>query len=787
MITIRQITACLSPAISLSAWSATVQERQVFDQSCAAADAAWQRGDWDGVRGALAPVVAQSALPAHWRSIAQLRVARGWIEAKQYDAARTELDAIAARQDYPQVHRDEASSLLAEMARLQQGLPARDPEASRVRIAPAPQSARVLHVAPNAVPAGDGSGEKPFGSLQDALDAAAKPENARAGTEIVLAPGTYPVSKTITLNASHNGTATAPVVIRAGQPGKSSLHGGVTLKGFREITDPAILNRLPDEARGKVLQCDLKALGITEYGKLAIRGWAQEPSPPTLELFVNGKPQTLARWPNQGFVKAGKLLEPGTPEKPSSFEYLDDRHARWTTASDGWIFGFFRHRWADCTLPIGRIDPAAKSLTTAVRYNYCMSEKEGIVYHAFNLLEEIDQPGEWYLDRIAGQLYWFPTATPEFATIELSMLAGPMLFGENLSHIRLEGLILECGRFHGIEFKNGSDLLIAGCTVRRMGGNGIVINGGFRNQIIGCDIQAIGRRGTEIIGGDRQTLTRGDHVIANSRIRDFGRLDRTYTPAVQLEGVGNRVAHCHFEDAPSSAMRIEGNDHVVEYNEFRRLVLESDDQGAIDIYTSPSYRGIVFRHNAFIDIGDGAKQHAGQGGIRFDDIISGMTVYGNVFLRAGRGFGGIQMNCGKDNIIDNNLFLDCPIAVSGGYGSWNPSWEMNRSPNPPKEFILNDLYRTRYPELARMYETPNLNYMWRNAIIRCGQDIAWAPESYDRVANSIRSEDPGFVSNNELVRMPSSELFNSLGLHPIPISEIGLYDDPTRRGWTASN
>lgn len=70
------IIACISFALSLSTWSATVQERQVFDQSCAAADA-WQRGDWDGVRGALAPVVAQSALPAHWRSIAQLRVARG--------------------------------------------------------------------------------------------------------------------------------------------------------------------------------------------------------------------------------------------------------------------------------------------------------------------------------------------------------------------------------------------------------------------------------------------------------------------------------------------------------------------------------------------------------------------------------------------------------------------------------------------------------------------------------------------------------------------------------------
>jgi hypothetical protein len=776
-------TTCCTLLLITNAFCTPDEIKQQFEQSYTTADTAWQRGDWEGVHGALAPLVAHPPLPAHWRSIAHLRKARGIIEAKQYDAARTELEAIAARQEYPQVHRDEAGSLLAEVARLQQGLPARDPEASRVRIAPAPQPARVLHVAPNAVAAGDGSGEKPFGSLQEALDAASKPENTGGGTHIILAPGTYPVSKTIALNAGHNGTAAAPVVIRAAEPGKSILHGGVKPRGFRQISDPAILNRLPEEARGKVLQCDLKAIGITDYGQLAIRGWAQGDSPPTLELFVNGKPQTLARWPNLGFVKAGKLIEPGTEQSPSSFEYLDDRHARWTTAPDGWIFGFFRHRWADCTLPIGRIDPNTRSLTTAVRYNYSMSDKEGIIYHAFNLLEEIDQPGEWYLDRNTGQLYWYPSAAPESSVIELSMLSGPMLAGENLSHIRLEGLVMDCGRFHGIEFKNSSDLLIAGCTVRRMGGNGIVVNGGFRNRIIGCDIHTIGRRGTEIIGGDRPTLTRGDHVIANCRIRDFGRLDRTYTPAVQLEGVGNRVAHCHFENAPSSAMRIEGNDHLIEYNEFRKVVLESDDQGAVDIYTSPSYRGIVFRHNAFIDIGDGAKQHAGQGGIRFDDIISGMTVYGNVFLRAGRGFGGVQMNCGKDNIIDNNLFLDCQVAVSGGYGGWNPSWEINRSPNPPKEFILNDLYRARYPDLARMYETPNLNYLWRNAIIRCGQDIAWSPETYDRVANAIRAEDPGFLNGTEFFNMPDTDLFGPLGLRTIPLQEIGLYPDAAQSGW----
>lgn len=121
--------------------------------------------------------------------------------------------------------------------------------------------------------------------------------------------------------------------------------------------------------------------------------------------------------------------------------------------------------------------------------------------------------------------------------------------------------------------------------------------------------------------------------------------------------------------------------------------------------------------------------------------------------------------------------------MSGCYGAWNPSWEINRSPNPPREFILNDLYRARYPDLARMYETPNLNYIWRNAIIRCGQEIAWSPEAYDRVANAIRAEDPGFLGGTEWVRKPDTDLFGALGLRPIPLQEIGIYPDAAQSGW----
>lgn len=114
---------------------------------------------------------------------------------------------------------------------------------------------------------------------------------------------------------------------------------------------------------------------------------------------------------------------------------------------------------------------------------------------------------------------------------------------------------------------------------------------------------------------------------------DISRLKRTYTPAVHLDGCGQRVAHNLFERMPSSAMRIEGNDHLIELNLIRKVVEESDDQGGIDMFGNPLYRGVVIRWNRWSDIRGGT--HNGAAGVRLDDMISGIVVHGNLFERRG--------------------------------------------------------------------------------------------------------------------------------------------------------
>jgi parallel beta-helix repeat protein len=757
-----------------------------WDSALSSSETAWQAGQWQAVREQLAPVIAGASAPAAWRSVCHLRSARALLMEKQFTEAAKEFETIAHRAEYPEVHRAEALESIEECERLAKGLPARDAEATRVHIPHITDPGRVLHVAPHGSPDGDGSLQRPLPSIDAAMAVIRSAGPVPGGFAIELAPGKYVVRHTIDLSMADPTKLEQPLTIRAAKPGTAVLYGGAAITGFRPVSDPDVLKRLPEESRGKVVECDLKAQDITDFGKLGIRGYGLpfESAPPTLEVFSNGNPQTLARWPDKGFVKAASLLDPGNTNtgKPSVFTYMDDRPARWTRAGDAWLFGYFHANWADGSVPIGHIDPAAKSIATGVPYWLFggMNDKQGIRYFAYNLLEEIDQPGEWYLDRKRGTLYWYPDGAPDKTTVEISMLPETMLRANRASRLCLQGLVFDCGRANGIELTDCSDSTVVGCTIRRFAGNGISITGGNRNSLASCAISTIGRRASEVTGGDRPTLTPGGHVVANCTFRDFGRIDRTYTPAIQLEGVGNRVTHNLFENCPSSAIRIEGNDHLIEYNVFRNVVLESDDQGAIDLWNNPSYRGIVFRHNLFEDIGDGTGQFAGQGGIRLDDVISGMTVYGNIFLRASRGFGGVQINCGRDNIMDRNLFIDCPVAVSGGYGDWAGYWKSLAENKPPTGYIDNPLYRKRYPELAHLLDDPKANHLWRNVLVRCGKFTGWDWANYDRIGNTMLNDEPGLLSDGRIQPAALVALYHRLGLRPIPLEEMGPWDAPPK-------
>ena len=730
-------------------------------------------GDLNAAHEAAHTFVRAPGVPGYYGSLALLAVAEGAAQARQFSLARNVYQEVMALPDVPPSHADEARAGLKQVGRLAKGLPAEDLADSRVQLPPAPAPAVRLYVAPNGKDTNAGASGEPFATLARARDALRTRRPLPIGGALVtVRGGEYHASESFALTSEDGGTALAPVVYVAAKGETPIFTGAAKLGAFAPVQDPDVLARLPAEARGHVLQTDLRAAGVTDFGLMRPHGYGQK-AVPIPELFYDGRPMTLARWPNTGFVLTGPVTDAGA-EGPAghgmAFGYEGDRPARWANAPDAWLYGYWYWDWADAAVPVASVDPATHSLRTTAMPP--MGIRAGQRFYAFNLLEELDAPGEWYLDRQKGLLYFYPPGNVQTADVRFSVLETPLITVTDASYVTLRGLTLEGGRGTGVTVTGGDHCLLAGCTVRRLGGDAVTISDSPGSGVLGCDLYTLGRGGVRIVGGDRKTLTPGGLFVENCDIHDFSRLDRTYTPAVQIEGVGNRITHCHMHDAPHSAIRLEGNDHVIAFNEVDHVVTEADDQGGFDEWFNPTYRGNVLRDNFWHDIGSGLKA-VGQAGIRLDDAISGTLITGNVFLRcSGGNFGGIQMNGGKENVIDYNLFVDLPIGISCGY--WGEDhWQKFLlqtdviAATTQTVDIRQPPYSTRYPALAHLSENSGVNAIWRNTFVNVSKALSGDVGRQQTAGNVATSG-----SASDLPKIAASA--------SIPLAAMGLYPSADR-------
>lgn len=745
-----------------------------------------------------AAVVDAAGAPAVYRSLAQLRLAATYIQERKYDESAAQYRKLQAMADVPDHHKWEAGERLRELERLKAGLPARDPAWSRVHLPKRPAPAVTLNVSPRGDDRNPGTEARPFATLDGARDTIRALKQKQGvlpvgGVEVVVHGGEYRVDGSFRLTQEDSGTAEAPVVYRAAKDETPRFIGSIRLDGFKLVTDAAVLSRLAEKARGKVYQCDLRALGLDDLGVAC--GATNR-----ADLYFDGKPLTLARWPNVGFLRVGELRGEQTFDvwgsirgnRDGKFTYDHDRAGRWQDEQDIWLYGYWFWDWADSYEKVASIDIDNRTITTAPPY-HSYGFRSGQRYFVLNLLSEIDIPGEWYLDRSRGILYLWPPSDPAKAAIELSALPTPLVQTDDTSYVTFERLTFEGGRSNGVVIKGGNDCLLAGCTICRLGENGVVVDGGTAHGILGCDIFTLGRGGTAITGGDRKTLTPGRHFIENCHVHDFSHIYRTYTPAVLMNGCGNRITHNLFNDSPHHAMRIEGNDHVIEFNDIHSVVYEADDQGGLDMWHNVSYRGTIVRYNYWHHIGSGFG--GGQAGVRLDDAISGVLIYGNIFYRcSNQGFGGVQIHGGKENILDNNLFVDCKYAVS--FSPWGEQrWQEYLASADVRRKLYEEVditkppYSTRYPTLARVAENADVNMLWRNLAYACGAFTARDRGVNELVDNYITAADPGIlVRPGQVLRLrDDSPAYARLGLRPIPFDEIGLYQDEYRATWPVDN
>ncbi len=672
-------------------------------------------------------------------------------------------------------------------------------------------------VAPNGRDADAGTQVKPFATLERARDAMrkikAEDQWPKGGATIFLRGGDYVRTNALELMAADSGTAESPLVWRAYKNETARLLGGRTLKDFAPVADAKVLARFDERARAHIRQVNLRTLGIADFGELKSRGFSRAVVPAHGELFFNHRPMTLARWPNVGeFSKiagypaaSDHVDEHGgnVGQLPGGFHYAGDRPQRWQDVSELWVHGYWSYDWANTYERVAALDVAQRLVKTAPPLGLQGFRKNQRFYF-LNVLEELDQPGEWFLDHQSGILYYWPPDRAAQETV-FSLLEQPLLQLKDVSHVTFRGLIFEATRGNAVEIRGGAGNRIAGCLIRNVGNTGVVIAGGTDHGVVNCDVSDTGDGGVSLTGGDRQTLAPGGHFVENCHFQRIGRWSKCYVPAVAMTGVGLRASHNLIHDLPHCAILFWGNDHLMEFNEIHHIALETGDVGAIYTGRDYTFRGNQIRHN-FIHHTGGVGM--GSMGVYMDDCVSGTEVFGNIFYQVHRA---MFIGGGRDHRVANNLFVDCDPAVRVDGRGLSPSPVWHNMVGETMRRRLADvplaLYRQRYPEmksLDRHYGPPegpaitgkdfkgippDDNMIERNVCVGKWMDVAWqATENMLRLDSNLTNAGSSLVeppndqsSAKDFVLTKDSPAW-ALGFQRIPVEQIGLREDELRRG-----
>lgn len=543
---------------------------------------------------------------------------------------------------------------------------------------------------------GDGSEEEPLRTLEKAIDVANEMrEDSDKLIEILLREGTYSVTNTIKIINSQKDDSL--LKISAYQDEKVTINAGVDIPlSAMNIADSDFTNAIIDKPNaGSVLQYNLKDAQIEDFGEISLRGHLiSDEKEDQAELSLNGEVQKLAGWPNgeyTGLIKPTDSNEYGKRTKSGiangcSFKVNYDRPSQWSKPEQAWLSGTIGPNYEFDYYPVSRFDSEEKRvyLSRGALEKYYTEP-----YYRFeNVPEELDEPGEYYIDRQSGMLYFYPpedapkdsvlTITMSTPTLDVSRKAPNSMFRiENSKNIVFENLIFKGGRGSAITGKNNSNIKFINCEINSFGENGIRFDASTDITISDCKIHDVGQDGILFVScGNYQTLSPSNIVVSNNDIYNFARLERSYKTGIDFgyRCVGATAANNHIHNGPHAGMIFYGVNNDIYGNEFDNLVTEFSDMDALYCNNSnyPWERGNKIHNNYFHDIGKSSMNGRHQinvRAIRTDNRGCGLNIYENLFYNIGGGGNGNGNNGigaitaeGTRNRIFNNLFVDCNEA-----------------------------------------------------------------------------------------------------------------------------
>lgn len=462
------------------------------------------------------------------------------------------------------------------------------------------------------------------------------------GTEtsrrIVVQAGEYFLNEPVVLTEKDSG-----LTIEAATGADVTLYGGRKVTGWRKDGPDFYAATLPGVKEG---DWDFRA------------------------LIVNGRYCPRARLPKTGRFEhrsvfdvrwmsttGGGWQRKPTDEELTTLKYRPEDLGPWLDIRNAEVTVY--HMWDDSMVGVSVIDTESHTLTFSSPTGHPAGAFGVKTYVVWNVREGLTEPGQWYLDRTAGKVVYWPLTGEDMSEAKViapvveSIVRVQGSRGKPVRNVTLRGLRLAAtttpltaggfgaGRFDGaLSIANAEDCMFGDLEVRHAGGQGIQATG-TSLRIQRCHVHHVGACGIRASG------TRLE--VTDNHIHDVG---LTYPSAIALQGGGrdSLVAHNHVHHAPYSAINYGGQNTRIEANRIHDAMLELHDGGGIYCFGG---KNLVLRGNYIHDIIDTGGY--GASAYYLDEQSEGCLVEGNLSVNVMRPS---HNHMAKGNTIRNNVFIN---------------------------------------------------------------------------------------------------------------------------------
>lgn len=550
----------------------------------------------------------------------------------------------------------------------------------------APSADTVIYVSVDGNDSGTGSINNPLRTLEGARNAVrSNPNFRKKPIKVIFREGTYSFEKGVTFDSKDSTVKTAPITYAAAEGEKVVFSGSkqVDTKSFSLVTDEAVLNLLPESARGKVYQTQLSKEVYGEFNELDTfhyYGDSFDDKGGYTTVLVNGKEQMESQWPNgkHAYADMGTILYSGgarytNPSNTSvdygtEFKYVDSAPDRWANAKYARFSGCPSFIWSHEEAAIHKVDPVSNTIKLEHPFYYGASGSSHRIWKAFNLIEEVDVPTEWYLDIETNILYYYPPEDffDNDNIMEIVTLEEPVIKTISCKNLKFEGITFQNSRSDFLAMTDGSKVTVDGCSFingKRRGLKAMQsIANIYNSKFMHLASNAIIVYGTVLNYDSGELADLGTTEIIGNYFYDVAEKGRNMPHAIYTISAKNfLITNNTFHNLAGGGIIGGFADSKLMFNEFYNYGQQYADMGGIYQGQTKNRTQQEIAYNFFYDYLTRneklPKEHSVLiQGVYMDDAANYGYIHDNIFYKGN--YASMMIGGGQYNKVENNIIVD---------------------------------------------------------------------------------------------------------------------------------